>query len=763
MKKIKRLLFSFKYVFLIILLYTFIASLWAVMKPSTIKNISDAWIHLGYLIKLDNSIKDGVFLPRWVSNSIMGKYGSPKPIFYSPLYFYIAESFVLVNFGFIDAMKITLFLGFLLSGLTMYLFMRSIFDDLVGFTSAIVYMYSAFSFFLSLSFNFIPQQLTFIFLPLILWALNKTYEKKSMKHFIITAVSFSLLILEHTTTALIFTPIIFIYLFCLFILKKRDKKGLFYGVAGILIGVGITSFFWFPALVEYGYTYFKYQMEFIDINQQLDISSFLNHFSIIQILIISIFSLFLFILFLKRSYKFNKNLLYLSIFSILVLLISIFMNSSLSRYLWENELIKIIQNPFRFLIIGILSTSIMSGIIISKYKIKKYKFKIIFSIILIVLTILFTIPEIKDAIDTVTDKDNLITCNQYPKNNILSENSGNEFLPIWVNEEPEFKQKFDVIEGNVSIGSFEERTQYISFSTKSDGYSKIVVNEFWYPGWTGYINQREVDLNRTDNGLISLNIPMGNNKIELKFENTEDRNIGDYFSLFVIVMLLIAIIKRYHSIMGVLLISVVVLIITTSLIQPLSIPQINIRWESYFKNIKYPITIVPILNNINESNLEKITYGDDLSKKVMNQCYVGCDNVNALLNNLYISDDFGISSTQPSPIPLLPAVIQNAALQDKNKYILIIQLANSRSPCSEKCTDSLFKIKILDCSSNEEEMIYEDVINGEEGWKTIPLDISRYVNKTIIFKLDHYAGGPCGMWCSEELFIKKFYIGKLIK
>ena len=77
---------------------------------------------------------------RWVPD--MGyQYGYPQYNYYPPSVYYLGEVFHLIGFQFIDSAKIIFALGFLISALTMYLFLRDYLSKWSAIIGALVYTY----------------------------------------------------------------------------------------------------------------------------------------------------------------------------------------------------------------------------------------------------------------------------------------------------------------------------------------------------------------------------------------------------------------------------------------------------------------------------------------------------------------------------------------------------------------------------------------------------------------------------------------------
>lgn len=85
----------------------------------------DGLHHLYRLYDLDWAMRGGVFYPRWLPNLGFG-YGYPVLNYYAPLTYYVAEVFHLLGAGYIASIESTFALGFLLSGMAMYVFAREL-------------------------------------------------------------------------------------------------------------------------------------------------------------------------------------------------------------------------------------------------------------------------------------------------------------------------------------------------------------------------------------------------------------------------------------------------------------------------------------------------------------------------------------------------------------------------------------------------------------------------------------------------------------
>jgi len=101
-------------------------------------------------------------------------------------------------------------------------------------------------------------------------------------------------------------------------------------------------------------------------------------------------------------------------------------------------------------------------------------------------------------------------------------------------------------------------------------------------------------------------------------------------------------------------------------------------------------------------------------------------------------------------------------LSSKEKYILKVRIGNvAKYHGPITCNDNIIKIKMIDHSTDTEIVLYDGVVNTEDGWHDLSFDVSEYAGKEITIKAESYAGGPCALWDGEWGAIDYFYIEKV--
>jgi len=209
---------------------------------------------VGRLIELHKVTMDGQFPPRWVPDLGFG-YGYPLYNFYPPLFYYIGEIFKQLGSNFILATKLTLITGFIFSSISMYLWIKNRWGILPGLVAAVVYTYvpyhgvdiyvrGAFSEFFS-----------FIFVPAIFWAMDRISTTRNKQWVLVLSLLLTGLVLSHNLVAMQAIPFIVIYgVFVLWENKKEIKRILVSFIVAGICALGLSAYFWLPALTEKKFT-----------------------------------------------------------------------------------------------------------------------------------------------------------------------------------------------------------------------------------------------------------------------------------------------------------------------------------------------------------------------------------------------------------------------------------------------------------------------------------------------------------------------------
>src|SRR3989304_3131587 len=101
----------------------------------------DGQDHVARVANFYQSLSEGNLIPRWAANLNWG-YGHPILMFLYPLPSYLASLFHFIGFSFVDSVKLVFGVAFVLSGLTMYLWVSEFLGKKAGFVSGVFYLFA---------------------------------------------------------------------------------------------------------------------------------------------------------------------------------------------------------------------------------------------------------------------------------------------------------------------------------------------------------------------------------------------------------------------------------------------------------------------------------------------------------------------------------------------------------------------------------------------------------------------------------------------
>jgi len=495
----------------------------------------DGQDHIARIANFYQSLTEGNLIPRWAGNLNWG-YGHPILMFLYPLPSYSASLFHLFGVNFVDSLKIVFATTFILSGITMYLWIREFLGEEAGIIAGAFYMFAPYRLVDLYVRGALGEHVAFVFPPLICYFMFKLSKKYSFSNFAFAAFSVAFLVLSHNAITIMFMP--FVLLYCVILLKnaKNLKKLLLLYFFAILLGVGISGFFLIPAFLEGKYTLRdivtakEYASRFV-VPQALIYSQWsyggtglfsaqlgLLHFIGV---VISIFSF-------KKVYQKNKIIKWLFFLTGIFFLFSIFIMLKESDFIWKIfTILQKFQFPWRFLSLSVFCESILAGIAIALMP-KKHK---MLGVLVIVVALLIVNKNYWHANGFLQKPENFYT-KVYQGTTDTGESS-----PIWSIRfmEQEAPSHIQVI-GGMAVSKEVIRTSvrhlYV-LNVKSDS-ARIRENTLYFPGWNIYVDDKKTNTEFQDpnnRGVMTFFVPTGLHKIELRFEDTNTRKLSNIISV----------------------------------------------------------------------------------------------------------------------------------------------------------------------------------------------------------------------------------------
>jgi hypothetical protein len=244
--------------------------------------LSDTTMAIYRAFEVDRSIGQGVLYPR-LAMDFNFTYGAPLLQYRPPLVHYAIPVFHWLGLGWIDAARLTASVELLLAGIGMYVYARWLFgptdpeehpesgagfrDRLPALVSAVAYLFAPYLLLDIQERGAIGEAAALAVLPWLFWAMHRILRAECRRSSgrndclwpWLGALFTALLILAHNIIALFAIPIMLLYL-CVLAWRGRAWRRLPAALAAIAAGLGLSAFYWMPALLERGYAQIESHM-----------------------------------------------------------------------------------------------------------------------------------------------------------------------------------------------------------------------------------------------------------------------------------------------------------------------------------------------------------------------------------------------------------------------------------------------------------------------------------------------------------------------
>ncbi len=502
--------------------------------------------------QMDKCVQDFQIPCRWVPDAGF-QYGYPQFIFYPPSVYYLGEAFHLLGFQFIDSVKILFVLGFILSTLSMFLLLRSLFGNWPAFVGSLFYSYIPYKAVEVYVRGAMSEFWSLVIFPLIFWASLRYVKTLKLKYFILLSLSVAGLLITHNLMSLIFLPLLVVW--CLFwVVTEKKKKTLIYLMMSGVLGLGLAAYFSLPVILEKPYVhldsilsgYFDYRRHFVDLWQlffsynfgygsselgpgdDLALSTGIIQW-IVALLAVGLAA------FNYKKYKQLSSLTFILAFLELGVL---FMMHQKSSFVWEKlSFLVWLQFPWRLMADSIFLLAILGALAIYFLQKTNLKYAYFFGGFVVFLIIAIHLPffQPKDWLN-ISDKDKFSGISWEKQLTI----SIFDYLPIYGELPPPSKapELLEVLSGEAKIIEYKKGSNFQEGKVIVIRDSEIRLPLFDYPGMVVTADGKVVphkNNNCTNQsyclGLISYNIPPGEYTIKAELKNSPVRAIGNVITL----------------------------------------------------------------------------------------------------------------------------------------------------------------------------------------------------------------------------------------
>lgn len=510
--------------------------------------------------EMTKALKDGMFPVRWSQDLGYG-FGYPIFNFYNPLFYYLASFTGVLGVNSLLSTKLMVILGIILSFISMYILSKEFWGKWGGILSASLYglaPYHAVDLYVRGDFT---ESLAYSFIPLIFYGLWKIYKISKWKYVILTSLSFAAIIVSHNLTAVIISP--FLVLFLIFLLlkqKSRNKKITAYSLMSLLIGVLISAFYSFPAILEMKYTNILSQIgggadfrdHFVCVGQLwsspwgyggsvkgcIDGVSFMIGKYHIVLLTISLLISIIF-LFSKRKNVNIKDKALIILVSSFGFLISLLLTLDLSKFIWETVgPMSFIQYPWRFLIMVVFFSSFIAGSFL--WALENFLKNKNFNFALFILFIVFSTFSNSKFFNSQTVL-NIVSSDYTNVYSLKWTTSGisDEYMPVDFQKPKNFldtQNSLRLSTKDISVLDYSQKTQQLLFKLNVNKSTSAVIPLAYFPSWKGYLDNKNIDLSESSNGIF-INLPEGKYNLKLVFMQTPIEVVSNYISIAALMVL----------------------------------------------------------------------------------------------------------------------------------------------------------------------------------------------------------------------------------
>lgn len=499
-----------------------------------------------YLVEFDQALRDGAWYPRWSPDFDYG-YGWPLFVFYSPLSFYLAEAFHLLGLGFTDSARMVYGLAFVLSGLTMYGFVRRLYGERAGLLAGLVYVYAPFHLLEMYVRSVFAEFCALALAPLVLWAFTRLVEEPNRRRLALASLAYAALFLTHHSTAFLVTPLLAAYL--LFLIGREYLRERSFGptlrraamalCAGLLAGL-LSAIYLLPALLEFRYAdpsvwttgSYNYAVHFVYFSQYL--SPFWGYeysgegladgmsFQLGAVALSLSLAAAVCAIYRRRAQR------GLTIFFALTVLASLPMMAAVSAPLWEVlPIAQLVQFPWRMLMLPALGLSVLSGALVAGTEDSSPDGPLYVLILVVILgSFSYTLPEYTPADPRMETTAAVWDWIAFSPDDRLGKT-------VWVKEPPPpsplkddylgFRplNKAHVLRGNGTARTVHHGGHSDVIEVQTEEEITLQVYTYYFPGWRAAIDGVETPI-RPDGpyGLITLEVPPGTHTVEVRFGDT---------------------------------------------------------------------------------------------------------------------------------------------------------------------------------------------------------------------------------------------------
>jgi hypothetical protein len=483
----------------------------------------DGEYHIIRIVEFARMVGAGYIVPRWAPDMNSG-YGIPIFNYHYPLPNYIGSFIRIFTRDAVYAFQASMGLGYIAIAAASFFWLFTLFGAVPAAVGTIV---AAFVPYLFVD-VYVRGSIGEVWATAFLIACFYLLEKKKLLWF---AFAYGLLILSHNIMAMLYTPFLLGYALI------RNKKAAIW----MLGGLGISAFFWLPALIESKYVVglntVNFRDHFVQVYQLL-IPSWGTEFSgtgsfgvtiSTQIGIAPILALAgaLWVFLRKPRSAYTKLFAY---FLVILGLCIVFM-LPVSTALWEIITpLALVQYPWRLLSF-LIPIAGFAAAVWTKGLQRPW-----WGMLLAALAVALASSYARPVLYAPRSEAYYMSRPNFTDG---TSSLGNSFSTIWTGwKDVRPAAPYTIDNGRVTR---QTRWQYLEkdFTVSMDEAGTVTVNTLYFPGWIASVDGKEVPINYRQDGIIRISVPQGSHSMSVRFTDTPVRKVASALSIVSVAVLTI--------------------------------------------------------------------------------------------------------------------------------------------------------------------------------------------------------------------------------
>jgi hypothetical protein len=502
----------------------------------------DAYVYPPSVVEFALGVREGQFLPRWAPD-VGGGYGLPLFNFRPPWFYGLASLFHLAGAAVVTAVNLASLVLLVGAGLAMYVLVQACCGAVAGVVAAGAYMYAPYVLFDLYVRQALSEFSAFPLLPLSFWSLARYSQAARAYHLVVSSVAIALVLLSSNPIALILLPWLMLYT-CLLGWRHRRGTSAWRGVVPLVLGGGLSAFFWLPAVWEKDLVHlsrmvtdsYDYHQSFLAPHQMLYAGPSLygpESGTLIKTVAVSVLSLVIVLFSLREALTRRDDAAMTVMFFIAMFVLSAFLTTPLSQGLWSYmPLIAFVQFPTRFLALTSAASSVLMGYMVARIAGTPFQ-ALLGATVLTLALLLFGLPHARPKALYAVDETTYHPATIVSRN--LQVDARREHEPVWVEERPTSpaSAKLVVIQGHgrampLLLASTHQRFR-VWIETEG---ATLRANTFYFPEWRIFVDGKlQVIAITKPEGLMEFSVDVGEHEVQIVFHNSAVRNYGTGLSL----------------------------------------------------------------------------------------------------------------------------------------------------------------------------------------------------------------------------------------